>query len=253
MMPFFRKLRRQLSDDFRPLKYIRYAVGEIVLVVVGILIALQINNWNVRQEMKAREIEMLKLLQSDLKEGLEEFDQSIRQYDRARKSINYLLEYMEADKPYTDSLKQHFFNTTLYWGTSDLTNATYESLKSVGTDLISNSELRDNLALVFEEYDSWIEKDESKYVDLILDAGNNIFNTRFLDYWNGDLVEGQYVGQMVPLDFETLKHDQKYLFFLRSLKNQMKWLVEEPISATKSKVQLLADAIDRELRALKAE
>ena len=42
MINFFRKTRKQLADDNKPLKYARYAIGEIVLVVVGILIALQI-------------------------------------------------------------------------------------------------------------------------------------------------------------------------------------------------------------------
>ena len=46
MIPFFRKIRKKMADDNRPLKYMRYAVGEIVLVVIGILIALQINTWN---------------------------------------------------------------------------------------------------------------------------------------------------------------------------------------------------------------
>ncbi len=46
MIPFFRKIRKKLADDNRPLKYMRYAIGEIVLVVIGILIALQIKNYN---------------------------------------------------------------------------------------------------------------------------------------------------------------------------------------------------------------
>ena len=46
MIPYFRKIRKQHADDNKPLKYLRYAVGEIILVVIGILIALQINNWN---------------------------------------------------------------------------------------------------------------------------------------------------------------------------------------------------------------
>jgi len=46
MIPFFRKTRKKMAYDNRPIKYMRYAIGEIVLVVIGILIALQINNWN---------------------------------------------------------------------------------------------------------------------------------------------------------------------------------------------------------------
>jgi hypothetical protein len=46
MINFFRKIRKKLADDNKPLKYARYAIGEIFLVVIGILIALSINNWN---------------------------------------------------------------------------------------------------------------------------------------------------------------------------------------------------------------
>lgn len=52
MINFFRRIRRKLAVDNKPLKYLRYAIGEIVLVVIGILIALQINNWN--EERKDR-------------------------------------------------------------------------------------------------------------------------------------------------------------------------------------------------------
>ena len=55
MIPFFRRIRKKIvagnpaesgADDNKPLKYLRYAIGEIVLVVIGILIALQINTRN---------------------------------------------------------------------------------------------------------------------------------------------------------------------------------------------------------------
>jgi len=46
MIPFFRKIRKKMADDNKPMKYMRYAIGEIVLVMVGILLALQVNNWN---------------------------------------------------------------------------------------------------------------------------------------------------------------------------------------------------------------
>ena len=50
MIPFYRKIRKKLADDNQFFKYSRYAIGEVVLVVVGILIALQINNWNEKQK-----------------------------------------------------------------------------------------------------------------------------------------------------------------------------------------------------------
>jgi len=59
MINFFRKIRRQLANDNKPLKYLRYAIGEIVLVVIGILIALQVNNWNEERKEKIQEQRIL--------------------------------------------------------------------------------------------------------------------------------------------------------------------------------------------------
>ena len=49
MINFFRRIRKKLANDNKPFKYMRYAIGEIQLVVVGIVIALQINTWNENQ------------------------------------------------------------------------------------------------------------------------------------------------------------------------------------------------------------
>ena len=60
MINFFRKIRKKLADDNQIVKYSRYAVGEIVLVVIGILIALSINNWNEAKKLSAIEKQLLK-------------------------------------------------------------------------------------------------------------------------------------------------------------------------------------------------
>lgn len=72
MIKFFRKIRKKLLEQNRVSKYLLYAIGEIVLVVIGILIALQINNWNEIRKEKALEKELINLLISDLEEKREE-------------------------------------------------------------------------------------------------------------------------------------------------------------------------------------
>jgi len=67
MIPIFRKIRKKMADDNKPVKYLRYAIGEIVLVVIGILIALQINNWNENRKLQNEELNLLFDIQSDLK------------------------------------------------------------------------------------------------------------------------------------------------------------------------------------------
>ena len=69
MIKFFRKIRYNLMEQNKTGKYLKYAIGEIILVVIGILIALQINNWNENRKSliseKATLTKFLRDLQSD--------------------------------------------------------------------------------------------------------------------------------------------------------------------------------------------
>ena len=67
MIPFFRKIRYKQAKDNQFFKYSRYAIGEIVLVVIGILIALQINNWNEKRKDNNKRQFYIQSLQNDLK------------------------------------------------------------------------------------------------------------------------------------------------------------------------------------------
>ena len=66
MLRFFRKIRQRLITDNKFSKYLLYAVGEILLVVIGILVALQINNWNAHNLDRISEADYLKRLSNDL-------------------------------------------------------------------------------------------------------------------------------------------------------------------------------------------
>ncbi len=109
MIPFFRKIRNlpagkagKMADDNKPLQYMRYAIGEIVLVVIGILIALQINNWN---EQRKKDISMkghLKSLAQAIQHDIKEQSISMEFNEFRFHSWNYLLNISGV---YTDSLE----------------------------------------------------------------------------------------------------------------------------------------------------
>ena len=72
MIKFFRKIRQQLLSEGKTGKYLKYAIGEIVLVVIGILIALSINNWKNYQDDRAEEQILLQNLQQEFTKNLNE-------------------------------------------------------------------------------------------------------------------------------------------------------------------------------------
>ncbi|WP_090295316.1 DUF6090 family protein [Flagellimonas zhangzhouensis] len=74
MIRFFRNIRKQLFTENKFSKYLLYALGEIILVVVGILIALQLNNWSQENKDRQREQLILKQLNSEFRNNKDLFD-----------------------------------------------------------------------------------------------------------------------------------------------------------------------------------
>lgn len=72
MLRFFNRIRYKLAVENKPVKYLRYAIGEIFLVVLGILLALQINNWNEARKIEKEEISILENLLVNLKNAKEQ-------------------------------------------------------------------------------------------------------------------------------------------------------------------------------------
>lgn len=81
MINFFRNIRKKKAKENKPLQYMRYAIGEIVLVVVGILIALQINNWNENQKNKSELIQVLTTITSNLNSDIKNINSELKDGD----------------------------------------------------------------------------------------------------------------------------------------------------------------------------
>jgi hypothetical protein len=77
MIKFFRKIRQNLLAEGKTGKYLKYAIGEIVLVVIGILIALQINNWNQGRVLKDKSYSFLKQINKDLSIEIRSYEADI--------------------------------------------------------------------------------------------------------------------------------------------------------------------------------
>ena len=146
MFRFFRAIRKQLLEEGKLVRYSYYALGEIILVVVGILIALQINNWNEASQQREREIQFLENLKSDLifeEADLERFS-TIRQ--GMVSSAQTALEHFNG-KPVDDIhlFNSHVFNVGVWQEFQRNNNTFLELLNSGNLTLISNDSIKNGL------------------------------------------------------------------------------------------------------------
>jgi len=135
-----------MADDNKPVKYMRYAVGEVFLVVIGILIALQINNQNELNKERDREVHYLKNIKTDLYLNIAEIDRYIDTRTNAIESANIILEHFEG-KPLTDlpAFSEHTINIYT-WRKFFQNNNTFQELTNSGNlALISNDSIKTTL------------------------------------------------------------------------------------------------------------
>lgn len=144
MIKFFRHFRQNLLSEGKTRKYFKYAIGEIVLVVIGILIALQINNWNQNRIQNQNEIKFLKGIQNEFKLNKVYLDNTSKLNTEALKTgklimglINQDIETLEQVN--TDSL---IFQVFEYGGFEISENTVLEVMQVGQLQNLQNEELK---------------------------------------------------------------------------------------------------------------
>lgn len=94
-----------MADDNEPLKYMRYAIGEILLVVVGILIALSINNWNESQKEKKTVQSIYSIVAKDLQNDINDLNEILRIYEFIKPCYEKILEGIMTKEDYSKDKK----------------------------------------------------------------------------------------------------------------------------------------------------
>ena len=150
MLSFLRMFRRSQvnSSSTRkpssPLgKYLFYALGEIALVVIGILIALQINNWTERRKTRETEIRTLIEIKEDVLSTLDDIEQDSALHKISLDASKEIMEFVSSDQEWHDSISM-LFELAYYEFRISAIETAYRSLEAKGVDLISNQELRNS-------------------------------------------------------------------------------------------------------------
>jgi len=184
MIKFFRKIRYDLMEKNKTGKYLKYAIGEIILVVIGILIALQLNNLNEAKKDRDYEVKMLKELKLALENDIDYYKNNLIRLHRLDSAVTDFISLAYNGYKMKDSILLKPFNEERWWhlriGVDYRINfGPYEAIKSSGMDKISNDSIRNVLIYFYDfELPRFVESNlwYNRYFDQYLERQNAFLN-----------------------------------------------------------------------------
>lgn len=250
MIKFFRKIRQRLLSENKFNKYLLYAIGEIVLVMIGILLALQVSNWNQTRIDKANEVKTLKQLNVDLNSNLVEIielDSLIKVRSNAGQKILY---HFKNNENVTDSLKywvQRFSGHNIF----NNANTTYKNIENSKSNIISKDSLRMQITYIYETVFANIHHREREFND---DYFKFYKMELFKNFKTGSIISKSMNKQIVlsintPKDYDYLRKNEEYKTALVYAYNfrvvRQYWLAQ-----TLSMLKALIKDVEKEIKTL---
>ncbi|MGZ0016360.1 DUF6090 family protein [Yeosuana sp. AK3] len=246
MIKFFRKIRRKLLSEGKTTNYLKYAIGEIVLVVIGILIALQINNWNENRKEKIQERKVLVELKKSLENNCNEMIQDSLRRVNWNKSSDIIINTLQQNNNYNDSLNLHFHNARLPGTNLSLSTAGYEGLKNIGYNIISSDTLRNSIVELFEisqknlleemAYFETFQPDRQTLTDKLFSYDHDKFDAT-----------NPFGVPIKPHNYKSLLVDEVYMAMIKSVKvqrNIIGVILNNTLQESKKVLQLINMELD---------
>lgn len=215
MAKLFNTIRRKLLTENRFSKYLLYAIGEIILVVIGILIALSINNWNEKRKISELETRVLTEISEDLADDIRSLQNDVNLNQEGLKSIESIKRALASNQPITDSLALKFgqlaFNTTY-----TLKFSGYKNLSNLGFQILAEDSIRKTITNLYEMHYSFLKEREKTTKN----ATYEHLKPKLMTYFKaikisddiGDLISPE--RYYYPKDFEALKTDPDFQLLL---------------------------------------
>lgn len=235
MIKFFRKIRQQLLTENKFSKYLIYAIGEIILVVIGILIALSINNWNEWKKERVKEREILIGLVANLEINIKTVESDIENFHLLDKSSETVLSTINNKQPYTDTLAHHFHIARIPKQELFLAQTGYEEYKDAGLHILTNKNLKNEVLNLFETV---FPKFFSNYKMV------NEFNSDFDNHVVQNFIYKNH--NLEPINYQDLLTDHYYISWIRAYKEGRITLIqmeEELLRETKRVLRIIRDEL----------
>jgi len=250
MINFLRGIRRELINESKTSIYLVYAVGEVVLVVIGILIALQIDNWNEGRKQEVIEIQFLKSIKQDLISDTIYFNRRTKQSEDL---INNHYQYIHNAYDEQKNIEEFKELISLLWWNSEQFaphNSTFiEILNSGQLSIFKNRQLKEDIISLYNDYD--MVSNHIKEFNEYTAAQLTEIDLAFIRYWKAfshiydetyiyNDAEWRYINDPNTQEFKLLEK----LAAMYSLKHKefLYYFIE-----SQRKVQLIINDIEREL------
>lgn len=204
MLGSLRRLKNILTREVRWERYLLHAVGEIILIVIGLLIALSLDDAAEGRKWRKKEKTFLADFQSALRLEIKDLEDNEAAIIDWSKSIHIIDTFLRSEQGYPDSLDRHFSNLANFVFFIPTSRPKFEELKSIGFDLITDAEIRQMIVAYFELHVPYITEFEQQ-ADLLRED----LRQYYLDHFDGWAYRGAR-----PEDLEFLRKDKRFRHLL---------------------------------------
>lgn len=237
-MKFFRSIRQKLAAQNKVAAYLRYAIGEIVLVVIGILIALQVNNWNEARKDTKFEIKYLKGIKANISDDIKELKRHFTGDTANFNTYTFLIRAFNSDgiefkkQEIIANLKSSF---KLHWFEGN--DIVFEDMKSSGRlNLIQSDSIKYAIQKYYRSFQGVIKQEDlytqsiKKRADIIGQYLNvsSFIEPKFPKQWNGNtgppshiFKQGTDFNQIKPYLIDNLSRVKNYEYFAHNARLEL--------------------------------
>ncbi len=188
----------------------RYALGEVLLIIAGVTIALAGTAWYDQRQERREEILALQQLRATLADDLESIRYYQQEIERIDRDIYSLIDHLQSDRPYAEELDE-WFGSLGSWRSVNVRTGPFEWMKSNGFELISDPSIRARLIAFYEDTFPSLSRNEDIDRDFVRDK---VWSYFFVNFSRPSDEQGYWQ----PLDYEAVRAEPYVL-------NLCKWRV----------------------------
>jgi hypothetical protein len=244
MIKIFRKIRYDLMEKNKTGKYFKYAIGEIVLVVIGILIALQINNWNENRKERILENNMIKKISINIEDDINEYRKILlAEKERQVKIDSFLLIIRNPLAYKTSNLDKYYKSLWFFERFTPNKSALTNLLSSGKINIIQNENLLESILAYYKT----IDEQKASIDEALASYSRNQIGPYIMefDFMDSNVITTEYRKRKSLLEYHQEPAIENFVMARIQLMNTQKIYYERQISNAKNLLELIKEELKK--------